>query len=262
MAFNTWEHPYFLAGPTENERNVTSKHLKRKLYGMSISSIEARYRETLRQVSLREAFTVVTKEKTTILEENRRLKELLEAHGISPNLNSPTYPIGRFHPAPETVRQAAVPERNAPYDYNEIGIDFVLTLEKPCMDHIQFLAENSIKPDADIHGHAMMTIFPPESHLINHPNVPWGHRTYDLNSNELATLFNLSNRLQLDGELTPITVWVLITRHARFAELNIDDFKVLKEELVQKVKCHGFGAVVEEFEVEDCLTYMFSKKYG
>jgi len=73
---------------------------------------------------LRETFTIITREKTQILEENRRLKELLELHGISynqsevANTNSQVERQRRIDQAPEIARF------NRSYD--EIGIDFVL----------------------------------------------------------------------------------------------------------------------------------------
>lgn len=37
-----------------------------------------------------------------------------------------------------------------------------------------------------------------------------------------------------------ISVWALVTRHERFADLEIADFKALEEALSDKVKCHGY----------------------
>jgi len=59
-----------------------------------------------------------------------------------------------------------------------------------------------------------------------------------------------------------ISVWALVTRHERFAELEIADFKALEETLLDKIKCHGFGAVVEEYEVNDALEGVITKKFG
>jgi hypothetical protein len=42
----------------------------------------------------------------------------------------------------------------------------------------------------------------------------------------------------------------------------MNDFNSLAEGLLLKVKCHGFGAVIEEFEVQDSLASLFSKKQG
>ena len=86
-----------------------------------LTSTEMEYREALRLASLREAFTVITREKTAMMEENRRLRAILDAHGIhydfqnvSPNVGQPD----EYHRAPEVDRFGAT--------YDEIGIDFVL----------------------------------------------------------------------------------------------------------------------------------------
>jgi len=76
-------------------------------------------------VRLREAFTVITKEKTQILEENRRLKELLEAHGIPYDNASLLGRTSQHLQRQEGIDQAPEVARfNRTYD--DIGIDFVL----------------------------------------------------------------------------------------------------------------------------------------
>ncbi|KAG0642660.1 hypothetical protein HOY80DRAFT_1007794 [Tuber brumale] len=201
---------------------------------------------------LREAFTMITREKTAMTEENRRLRAILDAHRIPYNLQDVSPNVGQ---------QPRHDEYQLSYD--EIGIDFVLALEKPCMDHIQILTANSMTSSApDFHGHALMASCPSESHILRHAEVPWGSKTLDVGASELSILFNLSNRLELDGELTPIAVWAHVTRHERFADLEMADFKALEEALLDKVKCHGFGAVVEEYEVDDALYEIITKKFG
>jgi len=81
-------------------------------------------------------------------------------------------------------------------------------------------------------------------------------------ANELSDLFEMQNRFELDGELTPIAVWATIVQNQNFSLLDLHDFKSLAEELVAKVKCHGFGAVIEDFEVQDSLASLYSKKQG
>ena len=73
------------------------------------------------------------------------------------------------------------------------------------MDHIQILTTSSMtNPTSDFHGHALMASCPSENHGLRHAEVPWGSKTLDVGASELSVLFNLSNRLELDGELTPI----------------------------------------------------------
>jgi len=73
------------------------------------------------------------------------------------------------------------------------------------MDHIQVLTANSVtSSSSDFHGHALMASCPPEGYILRHAEIPWGSKTLDVGASELSVLFNLSNRLELDGELTPI----------------------------------------------------------
>lgn len=80
------------------------------------------------------------------------------------------------------------------------------SLEKPCMDHIQVMFGSLEKgPEGEFHGHRMMMSCPPEpTYIGQHAEVPWGAQTWDLAANELSELFNMQNRFELDGELTPI----------------------------------------------------------
>ncbi|KAK3397580.1 hypothetical protein B0T20DRAFT_412697 [Sordaria brevicollis] len=190
------------------------------------------------------------------------------------------------------------PKRNPDLDYDQAGIDFVLTLERPCMEHMTWLLERGTgtedRTQREPCGHALMASCPPEpfselsperpfgyantaipnlaiggdSHAHSHhgnPPMPTsisgsGQRTWELSKADLATLLDLSKRLDLDGEITPVMAWGMVLAHPRLAELQLDDFARLTEELGRKVRCYGFGAVMEEFEVRDALENLFSTK--
>lgn len=127
--------------------------------------IKALEQEVLR---LKDSFTNASKERDAFAEENRRLKELLMAHGISFDLSSPSNGIPQFgsstyggsstgsvsggygpgtnstgYTSPPTMphrgsisndvpvnqpQQAMQP--NGGMDYDQIGIDFVLTYDR------------------------------------------------------------------------------------------------------------------------------------
>ncbi|PQE04044.1 bZIP-type transcription factor protein [Rutstroemia sp. NJR-2017a BVV2] len=173
-------------------------------------------------------------------------------------------------------------------DYDQAGIDFVLTLERPCMDHMQFLMERSSDPEGEIWcGHALMATCPPEVDMEQHPDIPFGHclphvnkpesqKTWDLSKSDLSNLLDLSKRLDLNGEITPVMAWGMVLAHPRLSELKEKDFKAMSEDLLPKVRCYGyvpltlkwlsrvvltddrFGAALEEFEVRDALQALFS----
>jgi len=143
-------------------------------------------------------------------------------------------------------------------------------LERPCMDHIQFLVERASDSEEDFSGHALMASCPPEPFPENNPDLPFGHslphangtaqKTWDLSKSDLANLLDLSKRLNLDGEITPVMAWGMILGHPRFSELTAEDFEKICDDLKPKVRCYGFGAVLEEFEVRDALESLFFTK--
>ncbi|KAL2134529.1 hypothetical protein VTI74DRAFT_11573 [Chaetomium olivicolor] len=173
-------------------------------------------------------------------------------------------------------------------DYEQAGIDFVLTLEKPCMNHLPWLVERSVSGSREPCGHALMASCPPEPFSDLSPDIPFGHShshshphdgstitngngnantgatngtgTWTLSKADLSTLLDLSKRLNLDGEITPVMAWGMVLAHPRLGELRQGDFERLAEELRGKVRCYGFGAVMEEFEVRDALEAVFAMK--
>lgn len=93
---------------------------------------------------------------------------------------------------------------------------------------------------------------------VGNPAAP--PRTRELSKADLATLLDLSQKLNLDGEITPVMAWGMVLGHPRLGELNERDFVKLTEELRSKVRCYGFGAVMEEFEIRDALEAILSTK--
>jgi len=136
---------------------------------------------------------------------------------------------------------------------------------------MQFLVERSSEPEGDPCGHALMASCPPEPFPDPNSEIPFGHtpiyanggvtqKTWDLSKPDLANLLDLSKRLNLDGEITPVMAWGMILAHPRFSEMRTSDFGAICTELGGKVRCYGFGAVLEEFEVRDALESIFYKE--
>lgn len=254
---------------------------------------------------LREAFSIVTKEKTILTNENAELKKYLALHGLSwppdPSIDPTSalapapipppppvalgsmpgipaslvgaQPLAQLVTAPSTGPSYLSPtgqygqpttSPNVSGAFDAIGIDFVLALERPCMEHIQKLVHDSLEDPngTSISGHALMASCPPESHMLDNPDIDWGSRTYDLQPSELNMLLNFSPKLGVSGEVTPINAWAIIQSHPNFLQLTRHDFAAIKNELVPKVKCYGFGAVLEEYMVEDALDGVFAAKYA
>ncbi|KAK5071403.1 hypothetical protein LTR70_010578 [Exophiala xenobiotica] len=82
--------------------------------------------------------------------------------------------------------------------------------------------------------------------------------TWDVPIVELQKLLNLSERLSLDGEITPIEAWQRICRHAGFSRLTRSMLESLRAELAGQVACYGFGAVIDEVYFELQLEAVFA----
>ncbi|KAK3298837.1 uncharacterized protein B0H64DRAFT_439273 [Chaetomium fimeti] len=213
--------------------------------------------------------------------------------GISPN--SATYPHNHSHHRHQLSGQGSLgtpagtgsqPNQLPNIDYEQAGVDFVLTLENPCMNHLPWMLERAATAGIrEPCGHALMASCPPEPFSELSPDIPFGQAqpqaqahthnhnhptpgnentgptgTWTLNKGDLTTLLDLSKRLNLDGEITPVMAWGMVLAHPRLAELRPEDFARLAEELGGKVRCYGFGAVMEEFEVRDALENVFSMR--
>lgn len=147
------------------------------------------------------------------------------------------------------------------------------------MDHMPFLLERSAANGGkDPCGHALMATCPPEAPSAMSPtsNIPFGPlkdarrvnhlaqqggqpqqqqgpdvsamdldpddgapQTWELSKTGLSTLLDLSKKLNLDGEITPVMAWGMVLAHPRLGELSERDFEVLSEELTGKVRCYG-----------------------
>ena len=66
-----------------------------------------------------------------------------------------------------------------------------------------------------------------------------GQGTWNISKADLSTLLNLSQKLDLDGEITPVMAWGMILKHPHFADFGPEDFAKLAAELGRKVRCYG-----------------------
>lgn len=140
------------------------------------------------------------------------------------------------------------------------------------MNHMPWMLERGAETGHEACGHALMASCPPEPFTDLTPDIPFGYsnvrtrdgnsnnhnnhnnhnnesgpgsatevgqRTWELSKADLATLLDLSKRLNLDGEITPVMAWGMVLAHPRLGELRVEDFARLTEELKGKVRCYG-----------------------
>lgn len=285
------EEPVKRRGPKPDQKPAKNEKLERNRKAQrSHRERKERYIRNLEQevIRLREAFTQVSKDKTAIAQENTQLHALLlrngiqfaypgQGHNLSLLASSDAGAAGKNdgptlqeqHSQPLQIQATPIKlvQQITPEQYSRIAINLVLALEKKCHNHMKILSTNATRSEY-IHSHVLMISCPPESHTSQHPEQEWGLKTVDLEPESIVTLFNMqvldAQRKRylesLDGELTPMAAWTKITTHPRFSELTFQDFDHLIRELPNKVGCHGFGAVIEEFEVDDCLEKLFLEK--
>ena len=61
-----------------------------------------------------------------------------------------------------------------------------------------------------------------------------------------SLLLDLSSRLNLEGEITPVMAWGRILAHPSVTNLGKEHISEICNELAPKIRCYGFGAVLEE----------------
>ncbi|KAF2855539.1 hypothetical protein T440DRAFT_513649 [Plenodomus tracheiphilus IPT5] len=141
-------------------------------------------------------------------------------------------------------------------DATVIGMDFVLTLESPCLSHIDIAHSESNRTST---GHALMA----SASILHQNHNPPGERlnsetSWQVPGLGLERLLELSESIVLDEcELTPVQAWDYIRRHPQFAELETERLEVLKEKLVRQIKCYGFGGVIDRNVLEDAVFETF-----
>jgi hypothetical protein len=127
-------------------------------------------------------------------------------------------------------------------DTSQVGIDFVLALEHPCLYHHQL-------PNAQLDGtigtgHELMVqspvmrAAPPLELQGKEPRLPASSK-WNVPAGELEKLLNYSQGLDLEGELTPIQAWQRIRAHPSFLILTPAALEKIKERLLKFVKCYG-----------------------
>ncbi|KAF2798912.1 hypothetical protein K505DRAFT_266757 [Melanomma pulvis-pyrius CBS 109.77] len=141
-------------------------------------------------------------------------------------------------------------------DQTNLGMEFVLTLEAPCLHHTQNAPGESHTPT----GHALTASAPL---LFQSPTQPVNTSTtkfppWETPNIGLEKLLSLSFNFELDdGEVTPVQAWQQIRAHPEFGALEVKNLRWLVEELGKGAKCHGFGAVIETEALGQLLRNIF-----
>ncbi len=114
-----------------------------------------------------------------------------------------------------------------------------------------------------------MASCPPISHVQNTPAQQGGliptyeHRVPEAEIKTLQTLLNLSTAIRSEipgGQVTPVMALQCLRGHRNYQSLTREDVLWMIESIRGNVRCYGFGAVMEDFELRDALSSIFASK--
>ncbi|RBR13314.1 uncharacterized protein FIESC28_08280 [Fusarium coffeatum] len=172
----------------------------------------------------------------------------------SPQLISPefygTFPVPDNHDrAPILFGQGGVAYNCRVSDVDQVvaGMEFVLKIEEPCLDHLHGDLDKPFEPS----NHALsassqlMAACDYPSPTISSP-PPISATFNSLPTQMLERLLSLAPDLSSEGEMTPIQAWNTIRLRPDFGGFDTRSLGALARKLKKAVKCHGFGAVVKE----------------
>ncbi|KAF2970650.1 hypothetical protein GQX73_g2862 [Xylaria multiplex] len=144
----------------------------------------------------------------------------------------------------EPISDPNKPIRLGDLDPLAVGMEFVLTLERPCVDHLY------PHPDKahEVGGHALTVsgqLAPAYPKSVFESYRP--HETFcrEVPEQSLHSLLALSSDLCPESEITPIQAWHCIRSQPLFGGLEAPNLWHLAEKLRDAATCHGFGAVVK-----------------
>lgn len=138
-------------------------------------------------------------------------------------------------------------------DATQVGINFVLALEHPCLYHhgipsVPMLAHGDLG-----YGHSLMLSSPIMEHSPKYSLNPLKlgfakGATWTVSAVELEKLLSFSDQIDLEGEITPVQVWHTIINHPNFHCMTPERLEALRDALLPSVKCLGY--VVRVFELD------------
>ncbi|KAK2812062.1 hypothetical protein FQN50_001772 [Emmonsiellopsis sp. PD_5] len=145
----------------------------------------------------------------------------------------------------------------------QLGIDFILKLEDSCRNHLEYVCKRAADDveNETISGHALMASCPPPTQMVAaDPGQIYPTQANDLPHANLATLLNLSRQLVTEGQITPIMALQYLKSHDMYPSLTREDVRHMMDDLNGKIRCYGFGAVIEDFEFMDSFSSVLASK--
>lgn len=135
-------------------------------------------------------------------------------------------------------------------DATDIGMQFILKLEEPCIGHMHTPAK--AQEEGNVSNNHSLTV---TSRLADMGFTDGSDKMQNMMQREgketrliMQSMLALSKDLVLphSGSLTPVQAWQSVCAQPQFASLPVRTVQALGESLRDLVKCHGFGAVIEQ----------------
>ncbi|KAJ3542457.1 hypothetical protein NM208_g4090 [Fusarium decemcellulare] len=186
---------------------------------------------------------------------------------LSPNIGSPgflsdfsnssTYQAGFTHSDAPSLASSPRAHHRRSNDDDEVvkGMEFVLKIEEPCLDHIHGEASKPNEPG----GHSLTVtshLYAANAHPSQHPHT--SSSTPDRHDAVppviLDRLLDLAPDLSNEDQITPVQAWNEIRSRPQLVGLKMHSLQTLAERLKDTVKCYGFGAVIQRTVFESMLS--------
>lgn len=161
------------------------------------------------------------------------------------SMGGTTFPNQSLQVRYPPVEPSVEPGRESDLAKPDAIVNFVLSLEQPCLYHHRLPSPELIATGSfGATGHSSMlsnvVVDRAPSFSLNPlafgypPNAEWQTPTA-----ELETLLQMSQQLGLDTEITPVQVWSHVKQHPKFGFFTVAHLEILRARLLPLVKCHG-----------------------
>jgi hypothetical protein len=159
--------------------------------------------------------------------------------------NSPTAPASDFETTGIDL-DVDMLQSTHPFglDATQIGVNFVLALEHPCLYHHGIPSAMLLAHGEIGYGHSLMLSSPIMEHSPSYSlnplkmGFPRGAK-WSVPALELEKLLSFSDQIELEGEITPVQVWHTVRQHPNFSRLTPERLEGLRNALLPNVKCLG-----------------------
>ncbi|KAL4817765.1 hypothetical protein BDW67DRAFT_159101 [Aspergillus spinulosporus] len=139
------------------------------------------------------------------------------------------------------------------------AMNFILSLEAPCLDHVRAALGTPSAQTETGHGHALTLTASVFRLYGDTPLLPDEDELLHVSKQTLERLLELSVQVTTAEELTPTQVWAFLHQSPAFADPETRQGKIMDvaQELARYMKCHGYGAVIPREVVTRVVSQVF-----